>query len=57
MLEYSVVTTHGLNSLNGLLCIPTPYNLYNTNEGSVGPYHFQIDGNFGFFSGVTEMLL
>lgn len=36
---------------------PTPFNLYNTNEGSVGPYMFQIDGNFGFVSGVTEMLL
>ncbi|RAH64746.1 glycoside hydrolase family 95 protein [Aspergillus aculeatinus CBS 121060] len=36
---------------------PTPYNLYNTNEGPVGPYQFQIDGNFGFVSGVTEMLL
>jgi hypothetical protein len=23
----------------------------------VGPYQFQIDGNFGFVSGVTEMLL
>ncbi|PYH81233.1 hypothetical protein BO82DRAFT_402496 [Aspergillus uvarum CBS 121591] len=36
---------------------PTPYNLYNTNEGPVGPYQFQIDGNFGFVSGVTEMVL
>lgn len=36
---------------------PTPFNLYNTNEGSVGPYQFQIDGNFGFVSGITEMLL
>ncbi|KAH8897080.1 glycoside hydrolase family 95 protein [Thozetella sp. PMI_491] len=36
---------------------PTPMNLYNTNTGSVGPYQFQIDGNFGFVSGVVEMLL
>ncbi|KAF7537335.1 hypothetical protein G7054_g3862 [Neopestalotiopsis clavispora] len=36
---------------------PTPYNLYNTNQGPTGPYQFQIDGNFGFVSGVTEMLL
>ncbi|KAI1291168.1 glycoside hydrolase family 95 protein, partial [Xylaria venustula] len=36
---------------------PTPYNLYNTNEGSKDGYVFQIDGNFGFVSGITEMLL
>lgn len=36
---------------------PTPNNLYNTNTGSDGNYVFQIDGNFGFVSGVTEMLL
>ncbi|KAI0178461.1 glycoside hydrolase family 95 protein [Pestalotiopsis sp. NC0098] len=36
---------------------PTPYNLYNTNQGPSGPYQFQIDGNFGFVSGITEMLL
>jgi hypothetical protein len=36
---------------------PTPFNLYNTNQGPTGPYQFQIDGNFGFVSGVTEMLL
>lgn len=35
---------------------PTPYNLYNTDAGSP-KYVFQIDGNFGFVSGVTEMLL
>lgn len=35
---------------------PTPYNLYNTDAGSP-EYVFQIDGNFGFVSGVTEMLL
>lgn len=35
---------------------PTPYNLYNTNEGSVGPYQFQIDDNF-CLSVVSEMLL
>ncbi|KAF9890104.1 hypothetical protein FE257_006265 [Aspergillus nanangensis] len=33
----------------------TPFNLYNTDGGA--PYKFQIDGNFGFVSGVTEMLL
>ncbi|KAG6357294.1 hypothetical protein INS49_015172 [Diaporthe citri] len=35
---------------------PTPYNLYNTDAGSP-KYVFQIDRNFGFVSGVTEMLL
>lgn len=35
---------------------PTPYNLYNTDAGSP-KYVFQIDGNFGFVSGITEMLL
>lgn len=35
----------------------TPYNLYCINEGSVGPYQFQIDGNLGVVSGATEMLL
>lgn len=35
---------------------PTPYNLYNTDAGTP-KYVFQIDGNFGFVSGVTEMLL
>ncbi|PYI34939.1 glycoside hydrolase family 95 protein [Aspergillus indologenus CBS 114.80] len=40
-----------------LAVYPTPYKLYNTNESPVGPYQFQIDGNFGFVSGVTEMLL
>lgn len=35
---------------------PTPYNLYNTDGGSP-KYVFQIDGNFGFVSGITEMLL
>lgn len=35
---------------------PTPYNLYNTDAGSP-EYVFQIDGNLGFVSGVTEMLL
>lgn len=35
---------------------PTPFNLYNTDAGSP-KYVFQIDGNFGFVSGVTEMLL
>ncbi|KAJ7804649.1 glycoside hydrolase family 95 protein [Mycena olivaceomarginata] len=35
---------------------PLPYSLYNTlSGGSDGA--FQIDGNFGFVSGVTEMLL
>ncbi|KAI0154661.1 family 95 glycoside hydrolase [Xylariaceae sp. FL1272] len=36
---------------------PTPYNLYNTNQGATDDYIFQIDGNFGFVSGITEMLL
>ncbi|KAK6209047.1 hypothetical protein LQW54_006647 [Pestalotiopsis sp. IQ-011] len=36
---------------------PTPCNLYNTNQGPSGPYQFQIDGNFGFVSGIIEMLL
>ncbi|KAJ7252912.1 glycoside hydrolase family 95 protein [Mycena rebaudengoi] len=34
---------------------PPPYSLYNTLSGSTDV--FQIDGNFGFVSGVTEMLL
>lgn len=35
---------------------PTPYNLFNTDSGAPD-YIFQIDGNFGFVSGVAEMLL
>ncbi|KAF7374182.1 Glycoside hydrolase family 95 protein [Mycena sanguinolenta] len=34
---------------------PPPFSLYNTNTGSTD--FFQIDGNFGFVSGITEMLL
>jgi hypothetical protein len=34
---------------------PPPYSLYNT--GGTDGFFFQIDGNFGFVSGVTEMLL
>ncbi|KAJ7308578.1 Six-hairpin glycosidase-like protein [Mycena albidolilacea] len=34
---------------------PPPFSLYNTNTGSTDV--FQIDGNFGFVSGITEMLL
>ncbi|KAJ6528514.1 family 95 glycoside hydrolase [Mycena capillaripes] len=34
---------------------PPPYSLYNTLSGPTDV--FQIDGNFGFVSGVTEMLL
>jgi hypothetical protein len=34
---------------------PPPYSLYNT--GGTDGFFFQIDGNFGFVSGITEMLL